>query len=60
MKLTEDLSKFNNINLTDEAVATELILYCENIQQNVGKFTTAQSGLENLLANSGTLSLRVF
>lgn len=49
--LSENLARFNNKSLSDETVASELIVICEGIKKNIyiSSFTQAQVKLENLL-----------
>jgi hypothetical protein len=51
-ELTDNIDKFKNNYLSEETVASELILLCENLKENISKFSQAQSYLEVKLSKA--------
>ena len=37
-ELTANIARFHNISLSDETVASELLVICEEIKENIGNF----------------------
>jgi hypothetical protein len=54
--LSTNISKFNNVSLSDEAVVSYLLVICDGLKENIGKFSNAQSFLEVLLNNTASTS----
>jgi hypothetical protein len=55
-ELTIKKAKLNNISLSTEALVSELLVICEGLKENIGKFSNAQSFLEVLLNNNASTS----
>jgi hypothetical protein len=54
--LNANIARFHTVSLSDETVASELLLICEGLKINIGRFLSTQTLIKGLLAKAAAAS----